>query len=368
MPYKDPATAKAYSRKKQREYRLKRGVKPRKVWHIGERVDGTHLTYMGPTAERDPSGHRKSLWKCDCGGELKCVIGQVSNGDSKCCGKQCPYKAKNDTATRSQFIPPTAEEQNQHFTKAIADPIVSDGRKNPRRCRSNYKPSENSKHAMRRTRLTQRMAAGGMNYSYGKYRVVHKFDDKIYSFGGFEQEEDAFRVSKEVIAYYAEHHAVPLHLVRVRQKLQIGDKIEHLTYRGLIAEWESGGHRLSLWDCDCGTIGFKCPVGSVMSENTRSCGCVHSEYAKDRWQKHREQKLGLKVGEKVAGTHLTYQGVIDRWSPAGKRYATWNCDACGKIGYECLVSSVMNAVKKGSPCSCGCIRNQRPHGENGRFS
>lgn len=66
------------------------------------------------------------------------------------------------------------------------------------------------------------------------------------------------------------------------------------------------GRRLWKCQCDCGGVAISL-AASLQSGNTRSCGCLRSNLARERFTKH-----GAKTGRKVRGEYLVWSLMRER--------------------------------------------------------
>lgn len=106
------------------------------------------------------------------------------------------------------------------------------------------------------------------------------------------------------------------------------------------------GKKIVRWECKC-DCGNEVTVSrdSLMSGNTKSCGCLHSEQLSERNVRSSNAEL---VGQKFG--RLTVVGIEKNI----KNNRMWKCICeCGNI---CIAST--NSLRRGKVTSCGCKRKE----------
>ena len=98
-----------------------------------------------------------------------------------------------------------------------------------------------------------------------------------------------------------------------------------------------------VWECrcDCGNTAFV-GVSNLTRGNTNSCGCLHSEWAKENGQKARRDIAGQRFGMLIA---------IRPTEMRQHRAVVWECVCdCGNVAFASLRN-----LQGGDTQSCGCL-------------
>lgn len=109
--------------------------------------------------------------------------------------------------------------------------------------------------------------------------------------------------------------------------------------------YSKNGARYWKCQCDCGNITYV-PSHSLISGNTRSCGCLHSKILKEN-----NIKLKSKINqEDIIGKRFDYLEVIELVESEGQTVYKCYCHNCGNyknVKYSDLISGRVHA--------CGCL-------------
>ena len=104
----------------------------------------------------------------------------------------------------------------------------------------------------------------------------------------------------------------------------------------------SSSGRIWRFKCDCGNT-LEASIGKVTSGNTKSCGCLHAEHARDL---HYVDLTGRRFG---------MLEVIGQSDETKNRAILWECRCdCGKT-----VKCIANELNSGNKLNCGCIPNYK---------
>jgi hypothetical protein len=103
-----------------------------------------------------------------------------------------------------------------------------------------------------------------------------------------------------------------------------GVKFNRLTFVGPLQERDRSGHRLGLWECDCGEI--KAFVNCrVIKGDTRSCGCLKVDNSREAHTRH---------GMYGTPTYYSWRSMIERCenqkSKAYRHYGAKGITVCAR--------------------------------------
>lgn len=119
-------------------------------------------------------------------------------------------------------------------------------------------------------------------------------------------------------------------------------KFNRLTILEKDAEYYKSGSKIPYFicQCDCGKI-VRIRAYSVVNGLTKSCGCLHQEYAENQYKDISNQKFGKLTAIRPTDKRTSYHSVI------------WECKCdCGNI-----VTIPAKLLVAGHTQSCGCLKN-----------
>lgn len=128
-----------------------------------------------------------------------------------------------------------------------------------------------------------------------------------------------------------------------RTRVRVGDAYGRLRVLARATSQKHGKTLFSNWHCSCECGNFTTVIGmSLRNGDTKSCGCLQSDFM---------QKRGMDGYEDLVGQEFGMLVVACRASPPGDgRNVRWLC-ACFCGGLTILAG---NTIKSGQTISCGC--------------
>ena len=125
------------------------------------------------------------------------------------------------------------------------------------------------------------------------------------------------------------------------------DVIGHRFGRLIAIRYTDDSRNHAIWKCDCGNE-KRVYIYSVLSGDTRSCGCLNAELVSKR-------TIGTQHHIDMAGKRFGRLMVIQRNGIASNRAAMWVCKC------DCGVSKNISArsLRSGLTRSCGCLQREK---------